>query len=152
MTEWINGFISRLIMIPFLYFISYIFSFFCGIKGLEFFSMDQNEIRGIILCIFFSSVASFILLLIIYFISLRIWSEQVFRRWYHYPHLLFLYISGLVTVVISIEPILLSEKVIKAPIDDSYKFMGVIFFVILSNYAIFNAVVLNNDLRLFQRR
>ncbi|MCM3001283.1 hypothetical protein ACTHSJ_26245 [Paenibacillus cellulositrophicus] len=152
MSEQVNRFFSRLLMIPFLYFVSYILSFYLGIKALELINVNQNGLRGLIIGILFSSLFSFTFLLIIYYISSRIWSEEVFRRWYHYPHLIFLYISGLATAITSIEPILLNEKVITSPIDDSYKFMGIIFFVILSNYAIFNAVVLNNDLRLFQRR
>jgi len=47
---------------------------------------------------------------------------------------------------------LLSEEVITRPIDDSYKAMSIMFFMILSNYTIFNALVLNSDLRLLQRR
>lgn len=148
MDDKIPKLITKIIFVPLIFFMIYAFVFLAGIHVVDKFETHDNVFLilggGILLANIFALALTFLL----YFIALKFWNEVSFRRWYHYTHLLFLYLSGVVSAVISIESVLLNQKILQAPIDDNTKLIMVIFVIIISNYTIFNSLVFNDDFKL----
>jgi hypothetical protein len=144
----ITTFLYKLFMIPILYSILYILTFFAGNQIVNNFATKNNIIEILSLGVIISSIGAFTFTLLIYLITKKIWSALVFKRWFHFTHIIFGYISGLIAVIISIEPILMKDKLITMPINDNFKITALLFFVIVSNHTLFTSLILNNDLQI----
>ncbi|WP_209992670.1 hypothetical protein [Paenibacillus rhizoplanae] len=142
-----DKFVAKFFMIPFLYFVMYSLTFYYGAQVVDKLNTVNHPLRLLIAVVFVSSSLSLVLTFIIFFISKRIWNELTFRRWYHYTHIIFVYFSGLMSVLVGIEPLLEKEKLLLTAIDDNFKFSLLIFFVIIANYSIFNSLILNDDFK-----
>lgn len=139
--------ISKILLVPVLFFFMYLSLFTMIVQFVGMFETRENSISILVGAIFLANVLSFFITLLIYKLFQKFSNVVTFRRWYHYSHLLYIYISAVITVIISIEPILLNKGVILTPIDDNNKILMVLFVVIVANYSFFNSFVFNRDFK-----
>lgn len=143
----ITAFLYKLFMIPFLYLMLYLLALYYGMNIIDYFEVKNNILENFAIGIFIASVIVFAITFLIYIITKKIWNTSVFKKWFHFTHVTYGYISGLISVIVSIEPVLIKNQIITMPINDNYKIMALLFFIIISNYTFFNSFILNNDLQ-----
>lgn len=149
MSERTANFIFRRLSIPMFVFIIYGFTIALSEKVFNNLDFIDNNLTSFILVIITSSIIAFILTFILHLFFKKFIDELVFRRWYHYTHLLFLYISGLIVALSATERVLIEEKIIATNFSNNFHFANIIFFIILSNYYIYNSIFINDDFKIF---
>lgn len=149
MSEKVANFIMRRLSIPIFVFIIYGLAIVLSEKIFEKLGFINNNITSFIFIIVTSSILAFIFTFILHLFFKKIIDELIFRRWYHYTHLLFLYISGLIVALSTIEPLLIEEKIITTKFSSNFHFTSLVFFIILSNYYIYNSIFINDDFKIF---
>ncbi len=144
---------TGLIMFPLVFFVIYALTLVLAEKIMIISGYGISSLNRLIIAIILASGISLFLTCMLYFIFINIFkvNKKSFLRKYHYTHLVFFYISGLITVLITIEPILLADKLIMSSFNGNWKFSTVILFLIVSNYTIFNSVIINDDFSLLKR-
>jgi|GEM_PF-5806688 len=148
-----NVFIKKIISISITALIFFIVYICCIIVGEKISSLllnfNDNNIYSFISTIVCSSGFVFIVTLLIQYIFelIPILHVKNFHRQYHIVHLIFLYISGLLAVLCAMEPILIKEKILTNPIQGEVMPLAIlVFFIILSNYTLYNSLIINDDL------
>lgn len=145
--------IEEFLVVTFLTFLVYLFSFSLGKYGVHLLGFIQEDLYSIVLTIVLTSIISFLLTLLIHYFyqKNKFLNEMRFIRNYHGVHHIYLYISGLLGVISLLEPLLLEEKIIDVEFNSMLlSFAGIIFFVILSNYSFYNSFVINNEFLCFE--
>lgn len=148
MEDRIAKLITKVIMIPLFFFALYVMAFVIGIQIVGNWETKDNSIGIFVGTVIFTNIMAFLITYGIYSVFNRFLNQTIFRRWYHYTHLLFIYISGVASAVISIESLLLNYKIIDSAIDDNTKLITIVFVIIVSNYTFFNAIILNDDFKM----
>lgn len=108
------------------------------------------SIYQLIATIYISSCITFLVTLIINYIwqLISFLNNKGFIRTYHGVHLSFLYVSGLITVLAVLEPLMIKDGLIDSPIEKNILSAFVlVFLVMLTNYSIYNSIVINNDFK-----
>ncbi|WP_313891679.1 hypothetical protein [Psychrobacillus sp.] len=149
----VSKFFAGLIMLPLVFFLVYALTLLLAEKIMNKSGFEITTLNRLIFAVVLASGISLLLTYMAYFILIKIFkvNKEFFMRIYHYTHLVFFYISGLITVLITIEPILLVENLITSSFGENWKFGTVILFLIVSNYTIFNSLIINDDFSLFKR-
>lgn len=152
--------IKRVINIIFLAFI--IFSGYClslvgGEKLAVYIAGDlgKSSIYMFVISITLTSCIVFTFTLVVHYLYQLIpfLKDEQFVKIYRGVHLIFIYISGLFAVLTSMEQTLLKEGIISLSINNDIKSISfLIFFIILSNYNLYNSVVINNEFKLINDR
>lgn len=147
----VNKVFSFLIVSLILFFM-YCFSIVVG-EDISTYLLDfsKDSIYSFIASIFCSSGFVFFITLLIHYIYqlIPILNIDNFYRQFHAVHLIYLYISGLITVLSVMEPILMEGKILGSPIQGIQMAAAIlVFFIIMSNYYLYNSIVINDDLYL----
>lgn len=149
--------VANILFLSVIIFFAYCFSLIAGEKLAVYVIGDlgKSSICMFVISIILASCIVFIFTLVIHYLYqiIPFLKEEQFVRIYHEVHLIFLYISGLFAVLTSMEQTLLREKMVSLPFNDTIKSASLlIFFIILSNYSLYNSVVINNDFKLINSR
>ncbi len=149
----VSRFFTGLIMFPLAFFMIYGSTLVGAEKIMIKFGFEVTSLGRLMMAIMLASGISLLLTGVLYFIFIKIFkvNKKTFMRRYHYTHLTFFYFSGLATVLLTIEPILLADNIITNSFNENWQFSTVILFLIISNYTIFNSVIINDDFSLFTR-
>lgn len=146
--EKLASFLTKIIMIPIFFFLIYLLVFVLGVQLVGRFETKDNSIVILFGAIIVANIIAFGLTYLIHFIYKKCWEEINFVRWFHFTHLLYIYLSGIASAVISFESILLKNKILTSSIDDNYKIVMFVFVVILSNYTFYKSLALDDDFRI----
>lgn len=129
------------------FFAVYLIIFFIGVTIIEYMGFSELNIFNIGLSIFFASYLSFIatyLIGIIYKLIPFMDYEQ-YETHFHIVHHIIIYFSGLVSLLAAISPYMSKELGTTLAIREDYLFLfGIVFFISISNYNIYNSIVFDN--------
>ncbi|QZN75516.1 hypothetical protein [Paenibacillus sp. DR312] len=146
-------FIKGLILLA-VFFIIYTFSFIWGMDLIEsVIDTSIHNIRAIFYGSILASLLSFTSTSIIHIIFNQLLKND-FISWFRIINLIFLYLSGLITAIITMKPLLMNAKVITGYEDifnDQFALYGLIFFIALANYNLYNALFLSREIPGFER-
>ncbi|MBA9086591.1 hypothetical protein FHR92_003071 [Fontibacillus solani] len=150
MAEWAGKFLGRLFFFVFAFFLLYSFSFIIGLKLVEpFFKGTINHpIRNLFYGCFLASFLSLIVTVCIHIIYKYLFRSLNFSSWFRSVNLVFLYLSGLGTAIVTMKGLLVKESLITGDeiiFNDQFKLMGMIFFIALFNYNAYNSLVLTRE-------
>jgi MFS family permease len=96
----------------------------------------KDDISFFIIFIVVSSLIAFICTYIISLIFLKLKRHSQFEAWFEWIHFTIIYASGLISLLIVLQPELLKFNIIKSPINtnETYLSVSLIFFIAISNY------------------
>lgn len=137
------------LILAILVFLSYAFVLQFGDLLSRFMGFEEMTIIQFIASITCSSVLIFYATMLIHYLFqiIPITSKDTFAKGFYGLHMLFLYISGMLVTIISIQPLLIETGYKGAMFDAKYTHVFVLlFFVILSNYYIYDVIIFQNKL------
>lgn len=111
-----------------------------------------HNIRAIFLGSIMASLLSFTFTSIIHSIFNYLLNKD-FVSWFRIINLIFLYLSGLITAIVTMKPFLMNAKVItgyESIFNDQFALYGLIFFIALANYNLYNALFLAKEIPGFE--
>lgn len=144
--KYINTIFQGLIVATIIFF-SYGASLYVGDYVAKFIGLIKADIMQVIVTLLASTGFMFLVTILIQciFQIIPFLKVEKFIKYYFGVHLLFIYISGLIAILNVLEPLLLTNEIILEPLNSevmmAFTFM---FFLILSNYNIYNMIVLEN--------
>lgn len=149
----ISKIFTKLFIFPLVFFFGYGLTLVGAENLMNLLGYEVNSLKKLIISIVMSSSISFIITIAWYGIVVRLFksTKQSFIRRYHYTHLVLFYISGLFTALLTIEPILIEENLIQENFNENLKFSMLILFLTVTNYTIFNSIILNDDFKLTKK-
>lgn len=147
-TEKISNFLMKLIFVPFVFLVMYFVAFQISNSLFCYFS-NTNDLYSLISIIILTSLISFIITGIINMVISKIWTNKKFNNWFEWSHLVLIYISGMVTLIYTLQPLLIEEGLIQKKFDD-LGYMGAVlgFFIAISNYYFYKSIVISKDIDL----
>lgn len=152
-SDKISNFIGKVIFYPLIFFMLYLCVVAFSAEIVAHYDLG-NSIGTLVVIFTFASIFSFFVTGVINILNVafrgREIGNKVFKNWFEWSHLLLIYISGLVSLIYTLEPILLQQKVIQVPLgNDSYLAWLMGFFIATSNYSFYKAVVISKDIDIF---
>ena len=152
MFDKITNFIVKLVLYPIIFFVLYS-SMILFSSGVAVHYNLNNDIKGLALILICASIISFVATAAIHIIFILImgseFGKRTFKNWFEWAHLILIYISGLLSLLYALEPILLKEKVILTSLkSDGYSGWLMGFFIAVSNYYFYRGVVTSKDIDL----
>ncbi|MGO4498609.1 hypothetical protein AB4114_22270 [Paenibacillus sp. 2RAB27] len=151
MFDWIQKFVSRLMFFGFTFFLLYILSFWIGMKLVEpFFSGNlQHPIRNLFYGCIVGSCLSFVITAVIHLVYKKLFKSVDFSSWFRGINLIFLYLSGLATAIVSMKALLMNQSLVTGQeviFNDQFSLLGMVFFIALFNYNMYNSFVLSKEI------
>ncbi|WP_036645066.1 hypothetical protein [Paenibacillus sp. oral taxon 786] len=150
MADWLGKFVGRLIFLVFTFFLLYIFSFWFGLKVVEpFFDGTNHHIRNLFYGCLVATFLSFVATVCIHLVYKFVLRSANFSSWFRSVNLIFLYLSGLGTAIVAMKGLLVKEGLVTGDemiFNDQFNLMGLIFFIALFNYNVYNSLVLTREI------
>lgn len=142
----------KFIIIGFIIGVIYYFALKSSSDMLSAIGIDGNSLFHFIFTIIFTSVFVFISTLLIHYVyqKIKFLNLEQFKSYFKGIHLLYLYTSGLVAVITVFESYFIEAGYINTNFDNILIGFGVMmFFIILTNYTLYNEIVMDNSFNLF---
>lgn len=141
------------VMIIFMLIVVYFLCLIGGVHIAVFSGLYEPDIYQLTASIIFSTGIMFLVTLQIHYVFQKVpfLNEDNLIRYYFGVHLALIYLSGLMATISVLEPLLIKEGLIKEQLN-SEMFVGAtfIFFILISNYNIYNTIVLDNKFEYFK--
>ena len=146
MSERITNFLMKILIFPIILFFIYGVAWIIGMR-IAGYIYKVEDIFFIVLMMVITSILCLILTGISHFIIYKIKPNIAFKNWFEWWHLLLMYISTLITVIIALKPIIEESGIVYPNIgNDKYAVVVSIFFLITFNYYFYKALVINKDI------
>jgi len=148
MADRFGKFAGKAIYFVLTFFALYLFSFYFGLRIVEFFNLDETAhvVRFFAYGTMIASILSFSGTICLHVIYRYVVKSRNFAPWFRTVNLVFLYGSGLVTAIGAMKGFLASNSLVtghESIFDDRFSFMTMIFFIGLFNYTVYNSIVLS---------
>jgi len=119
----------------------------------KFIGFNEITIYQFVVTIIYSSIVIFFITLVLNFLFqiIPFFTKGTFIRTFYGMHMFFLYVSGLLATIVSIQPVLINIGYLTSTIDNKTSQVFVLlFFIILSNYYIYDVIIIQNKLTLIK--
>ena len=137
----------KVILFPCILFLTYSFAWLIGVHIASKF-YTENNIKFVMLMIVITSILCLISTIVIHFITTRFKPNIVVIKWFEWCHLILMYISGIFTAIIALNPIFKEVGITVEVNYNMYAFSATIFFILTFNYYFYKALVINRDIDL----
>lgn len=151
-SDKISNFIGKVIFYPLIFFMLYLCVIVFSSEIVSRYNLG-NSIAVLVVIFALASIFSFVVTGVIHILTIAIKGKsigrKVFKNWFEWSHLLLIYISGLVSLIYTMQPILLQQKIIQAPFsNNNYLAWLMGFFITTSNYSFYKAIVISKDIEI----
>lgn len=148
LSDKIAKFLTKILFYPIIFFILYFCMIILGLNLVNKF-YNGNDIKVLLVALVISSIISFVVTGFINIIVAKLNPKTSFKNWFEWSHLVLIYISGMVALLYSLQPIFQKEKVCLYEMDDTKYLACVIgFFIATSNYYFYKGIVITKDINL----
>lgn len=151
-SEFINKIGSKVILTV-IVIVAYTYILRMGEHIAKFLGFTEVTIYQFIVIVAYSSILIFFITLVLNYMFqiIPFISKDSFVRTFYGMHMFFLYVSGLLVTLISIQPILIESGYLAGRIDNEISQVFILlFFIILSNYYVYDVIVIQDRLSLLK--
>lgn len=146
LSEKITNFFMKTIIFPIILFVLYGLAWMIGLTIAQYICNDDNMLF-VVLMMIITSILCLILTMITQLITTKIKPNIIFKNWFEWWHLVLMYASALITVIIALKPIIEESGIIYPNIgSEQYAVVVSIFFLLTFNYYFYKALVINKDI------
>ncbi|MGC6589687.1 hypothetical protein ACPV3A_32730 [Paenibacillus sp. Dod16] len=155
MAKQFTHFLVKFCLFSLFFFFLYICAFVWSMDLVgSFIDTTNHTIRHLAYGTFSASFFSFITTATIHVITYLFFKKTDFSSWFRTINHLFLYLSGLGTAIISMKSFLINAKVVTGHeliFDDQFNLIGLVFFIAIFNYNLYNSLVLSKEILGFEQ-